>query len=64
MSTLVQRQLDLFHDPVGLDQDLDDLLVVADIALARDRKRSSVRTDLKRTKPASQAERYCRKNLK
>lgn len=28
----IQRQLDVLHDPIGLDQDFDDLLIMADIA--------------------------------
>ena len=26
-----QRQLDVFHDPIGLDQAFDDLLIVANV---------------------------------
>lgn len=28
---LGQRQLDLFHNPISLNEDFDDLLIVADI---------------------------------
>ena len=33
-SSHIQRQVDFLHDPVGLDQDFDDLLIMANVVIA------------------------------